>query len=134
MPYKVLVIDDDPSFLELMQTMLTAEGYEVATCGQSQEALKAVDTFHPDVITLDLRMPPPSGWQLLEQLKSNPATRSIPVIVISAAGAELAETRERLQGYEGRDVSILVKPFEIDELLSQVANAVYHSNRGQLSA
>lgn len=132
MAYKVLVVDDDPSFLDLMQALLTGEGYEVATCRQSQAALHQVETFHPQVITLDLRMPEPSGWQVLETLKHDPATSDIPVIVVSAAGAELAETRERLRGYEGRGVSILVKPFEIDELLSRIADAVYQyqSRRG----
>ena len=121
---KVLVVDDDPSFLELMQSLLTSEGYEVATCRESQAALQKVATFRPQVITLDLRMPEPSGWQLLETLKRDPETSDIPIIVVSAAGAELAETRERLRRYEGRDVSILVKPFEIDELLSRIADAV----------
>ncbi|MBI2938829.1 MAG: response regulator [Chloroflexi bacterium] len=124
MPYKVLVVDDDPSFLELMQTLLNSEGYRVLTCSHSQDVPDTIHRERPDVVTLDLRMPDMSGWQILDALKQHPETMRIPVIVVSAAGTELSETRARLSHYEGRNVSSLVKPFEIDELLSRIADAI----------
>ncbi len=124
MPYKVVVIDDDPQFLDLMQSLLGSEGYQVATCRESRLAYEQAKTVVPDAITLDLRMPSPSGWEVLEQIKRDPELRHTPVLVISAAGAELAETSARLRDLGYENVQILVKPFEIDELLSRLAEAV----------
>lgn len=122
--YKVLVIDDDPQFIDLMQSLLTAEGYEVASCTRGADAHHLAREVRPDVITLDLRMPDLSGWEVLQQLRSDSDLLRIPVLVISAAGAELAETNERLRDLGYHDVSILVKPFEIDELLGRLADAI----------
>jgi two-component system, OmpR family, phosphate regulon response regulator PhoB len=122
--YKVLVIDDDPQFIDLMQSLLTAEGYEVASCTRGAESHALAREVQPDVVTLDLRMPDLSGWEVLQQLRSDPDLRRIPVLVISAAGAELAETHEKLRDLGYHDVNVLVKPFEIDELLGRLADAV----------
>ena len=123
-PYRVLVIDDDPQFIDLMQSLLIAEGYEVASCTRGAESYERARAVHPDAITLDLRMPDLSGWEVLQQLRTDPELRSVPVLVISAAGAELAETTEKLKSLGYQDVGVLVKPFEIDELLSRLADAV----------
>lgn len=129
MPYKVLVIDDDPQFLELMQSLLGSEGYEVAVCRDSSAAYQEAKTNKPDVITLDLRMPAPSGWEVLDRIRADPELADIPVTVISAAGAELAETRARIRQLNLRMVDILVKPFEIDELLARVSDAIVSRSR-----
>lgn len=127
--YKVLVIDDDPQFIELMQSLLTAEGYQVASCTRGADAYATAHEFLPHAITLDLRMPGVSGWEVLQQLRGDPDLRDVPVLVISAAGAELAETTDKLRDLGYPDVRILVKPFEIDELLSRIAEAVTRSPR-----
>jgi CheY-like chemotaxis protein len=124
MPYKVLVVDDDPEFLELMQSLLGSEGYQVAACAQSQLAYEHARALRPDAVTLDLRMPSPSGWEVLEQLECDAELRGTPILLISAAGAEMAETTGRLRDLGFPNVSVLVKPFEIDELLSRLAEAV----------
>jgi DNA-binding response OmpR family regulator len=122
--YKALVIDDDPQFVELMQSLLAAEGYQVASCTRGADALSTAREVRPDVITLDLRMPGHSGWEVLQELHGDPDLAGVPVLVISAAGAELAETTDKLRDLGYEDVGILVKPFEIDELLSRLADAV----------
>lgn len=124
MPYKVLVVDDDPQFLELMQSLLSTEGYQVSTCHESRAAYDMARALKPDVITLDLRMPSPSGWEVLEEIERDPELRGTPVLLISAAGAELAETTGRLRDLGFPNVDVLVKPFEIDELLSSLAEKV----------
>jgi len=131
MPYKVLVIDDDPQFLELMQSLLGAEGYQVSVCSESRLALDKARELKPDAITLDLRMPSPSGWEVLEQIENDPELRGTPILLISAAGAELAETTSRLRDLGFPNVDVLVKPFEIDELLSRLAEAVIMQPRRQ---
>lgn len=129
MPYTALVIDDDPQFLELMQSLLGSEGYQVSVCSESALAYERAKAVKPDVITLDLRMPGPSGWEVLAEIKRDPELAAIPVIVVSAAGAELAETTERLRYLGFPNVDVLVKPFEIDELLSRLAEAIVMGSR-----
>jgi len=131
MPYKVLVIDDDPQFLELMQSLLGTEGYQVSVCSESWLALEKAKELKPDAITLDLRMPSPSGWEVLELIEGEPELRGTPILLISAAGAELAETTGRLRDLGFPNVDVLVKPFEIDELLSRLAEAVVTQPRRQ---
>ncbi len=130
MPYRVLVIDDDLEFLDLMRVLLGGEGYEVFTCAESKRAYGTARTVHPDAITLDLRMPGLSGWEVLERIERDQDLKATPVVVISAAGAELAETTARLRDLGYPSVDVLVKPFEVDELLYRIADAVVaHSKR-----
>lgn len=131
MSHKILVVDDDPQFLDLMQSLLGTEGYQVEVCGQSGAAFAKAKALQPEAITLDLRMPDPSGWDVLEQIKRDPSLKDVPVLLISAAGAELSETTTRLRNLGYPNVSVLVKPFEIDELLSALAEAIVLGPRGQ---
>ena len=80
---KVLVIDDDPTFQELMQRFLCQEGFEIISARNATEALKLAREISPDVITLDVMMPQQDGWSVLMQLKSDPDLAQIPVLMLT---------------------------------------------------
>ncbi len=112
-PPRVLVIEDDPVAGQLIQTHLTASGYEVVLCNQPGRAAEMVAELQPDAITLDLLMKPANGWEVLLQLKNEARTASVPIIVVTIVdqpgmGAAL-----------GAD-EYLVKPVERAALLAAV--------------
>jgi signal transduction histidine kinase/DNA-binding response OmpR family regulator len=86
-PQRILVIEDDPAAAQLIESQLISSGYEVVTCDQPQRAAEVAATLRPNAITLDLLMKPIPGWEVLGQLKHDPLTASIPVIVITVANS-----------------------------------------------
>jgi CheY-like chemotaxis protein len=124
MARRVLVVDDDPDFIELIHSVLQLDGYEVVGCTNSTLALEMVRRLRPALVFLDLQMPRPSGWEVLQALRQDPAFASIPVLVISALDAEPSET-EALAESKLQPLGVLTKPFEIDELTQQV-NRLLH--------
>jgi len=84
-PLKVLVIDDDPDARELLASHVKAAGGVAVSCGDSRQALKMAAEQQPGLITLDIMMPGLDGWEVLKQLKADPATQDIPVVIISIA-------------------------------------------------
>ena len=109
-PEQVLVIEDDPSALELIQKVLEAEGLEALLAPDGTEGLRLARTLRPRAITLDLLMPGVEGWEVLEQLKSDPATRDIPVVIVSCMDRKDRGMRMGADAY-------LVKPIERKEFL-----------------
>jgi CheY-like chemotaxis protein len=90
---KVLIVEDDPLMSRMYQKIFTFEKYEVALAGDGEEALAKVVEFNPTIILLDVMMPKMNGLQVLERLKTNPATKSIPVVMLTnLAGQQDAET------------------------------------------
>jgi len=80
---RVLVIDDDPDVRDLMERYLSREGFEVTSVNGGQEGIAKVKEFQPDVITLDVLMPVMDGWSVLSELKKDPETAAVPVIMLS---------------------------------------------------
>lgn len=80
---KVLVCDDDDSVRAIMQSMLESRGYQVISVGSGQEAIEQAAAQHPGAVLLDIMMPGLDGWQTMAALRQNPATRDIPIIVVS---------------------------------------------------
>lgn len=116
---KVLVVDDEPFNLEIMQEILE-EDYEVSYVKSGQECMDLVGKLMPDVVLLDVNMPGMSGYEVCQQIKENPQTTNIPVTFVSA----LDTLAERLAGYEVGGDDYICKPFEASELLSKVTIAV----------
>lgn len=85
-PLRVLVIDDDPTLLDMYRARLLAEGFMVETAPDGEQGLARVTEVHPNVILVDMRMPRITGLEVLEILKTTKATKDIPVIVLSALG------------------------------------------------
>src|SRR6202158_1133393 len=80
---RVLVIEDDRAAAQLIQTQLISAGYEVLVCQEPQNALELATLFQPGAITLDIVMKPKNGWEVLTQLKHDPRTSNVPLIVVS---------------------------------------------------
>jgi CheY-like chemotaxis protein len=120
----ILVVDDTPSILDLIRASLEEEGYRVATCLRSRDALRLAREERPDAILLDMVMPEMSGWDVLEQLRADPRFARIPVIVCTAYLAEALGRLPELRGPTGDTrIGLLPKPFDMDELVEVVATA-----------
>jgi CheY-like chemotaxis protein len=115
---KILVIDDDRSVTELMQVILEAEGCTVLKATDGREGLRLAQEDRPDLIILDLVMPEISGFNVAYQLKHNPKTQSIPVIVMTSMEID-EETKQQLQGFV---VSLMKKSgFTKKDLLQEIS-------------
>ena len=115
---KILVIDDDRSVIDLVQVILEAEGCTVLKALDGREGLRLAQEEHPDLIILDLVMPEISGFNVAYQLKHNPKTQTIPVIVMTSMEID-DETREQLRGFV---VSLMKKSgFTKKDLLQEIS-------------
>ena len=112
----ILVIDDDPTNLVVIDKTLTPQGFNVTTANSAEEGLKKVDKKHTDVILLDVMMPGMDGFEACKILKSQAETRLIPVVIISA----LQEKQDRITGIEAGCDDFLSKPIDRIELVARV--------------
>ena len=106
----VLVVDDDPNALDLLGRTLQEAGMKVVTASDGQEALNLARTLHPAAITLDVLMPGMDGWEVLRQLKDEPSTQDIPVIMVTM-------TDDRALGYALGATEFLTKPVQRGQLV-----------------
>jgi CheY-like chemotaxis protein len=114
---KIVVIDDALEILDLIEVVLTDEGFQVVVCTVAAEALDTVAAERPDLVIADLRMAGVHRWELVDALIADPRTGRLPIIVCSGAAAELLEAEERLRASGG---DVLVKPFDIGVLVQKV--------------
>ena len=117
----VVIVDDTPELLDLIDSLLTDEGYRVIPCQQGVEAHAVIARERPGLVILDLRMGGVAEWEVLDALKADDATTDIPVIVCSGAVDELRAAEPRLRAL-GCD--ILIKPFDIDDLIRRVERSI----------
>ncbi|MBI2953060.1 MAG: response regulator [Chloroflexi bacterium] len=113
---RIAIVDDNQDFLALMRMLLEEQGYVVETCSDGSRAFEFIKNWKPDLVYLDIRMTGASGWQILDQMKTKPETQNIKVIVTSAAAEELSAAEPELKR---RGCDILLKPFDIDEVLKK---------------
>ncbi len=112
----ILVVDDNAQNVELLTALMQAGGYEVISAADGLEALARVATSHPDLILLDIMMPKLDGYAVCRRLKQEAPTRLIPVVLLTALGAEDA----RIQGIEAGADDFITKPFSRTELKARV--------------
>ncbi len=112
---RILVVDDEPMNVELLQAYLVAD-YEVISAYNGQEALDIADREVPDIILLDVMMPDINGYQVCEQIKNSERTRFIPVVLVTA----LSGREDRLKGIDSRADDFLTKPVDRLELKMRV--------------
>ncbi len=110
---KLLVIEDEDAIINIMRINFELEGFEVSGCSKSVEGLRECLIELPDIIILDLLMPEESGWEVLRELKANPVTRDIPVIICSVVKQEDERERTLQMGA----AAYVTKPFEVRELI-----------------
>ena len=116
MTISVLVVEDDPSVRGLLQTLLSAEGYDVATASDGLAGLVKATASHPALVLLDLMMPDLGGVRVLEEMRDDADLRDIPVIVVTGKIDAVPSMRDLL----GED-NVFLKPFAVGELLARVA-------------
>jgi len=109
---RVLVVDDDPSILDTVTSILATEGYQVKSAGGGEEALALVAAWRPTLVLLDMRMPLMDGWAVAKAMRE--AGSKVPIVVMTAA-----ENAKRW-AEEIDAAGHLAKPFELDELLACV--------------
>ena len=112
----ILVVDDAPANLQLLESILQEKGYTVRAAISGPMALKAVSHQAPDIILLDINMPSMNGYEVCHALKSNPLLAEIPVIFVSAA----VDTADKLHAFEEGGVDYVTKPFQPLEVLARV--------------
>ena len=115
-PRTVLVADDDDDILQLVSFRLERAGYTVVTAADGQQALAAARQHQPDLAVLDVMMPGLNGYEVTRQLRADPATAAIPVILLTARVQEADVSR----GFEAGADDYLRKPFSPQELRSRV--------------
>ncbi len=117
---KVLICDDDPLLLELMEFRLRAKGYEVIKAVDGAEALARAAGDEPDIIVLDAMMPKSDGFEVLARIKSDRLLSGTPVIMLTARKGE----KDIVSALEKGADDYLVKPFIPEELLARLARLV----------
>ena len=108
--HRILAIDDDPDVLSLLSQEMQDEGYSVIGVTNPQEGIRKARELKPHVVTVDIRMPEMSGWEVITELKSDRATRDIPIVVVSIVD-------NKQMGFRLGADEYLVKPFDKDTLL-----------------
>jgi CheY-like chemotaxis protein len=117
----VLVVDDDPSVLRMIVSVLSREGYKIAQAKNGQEALLAMKSGDVQLVVLDLMMPIMNGWEVLEARAANPELQRIPVVVVTAnLGTDLGEALNK------GVCALLPKPFDLSALKAIVTTCLDH--------
>lgn len=113
----MLIVDDEVVIAEAVAAVLQDEGYRVATAPNGKEGLARAAEMKPDLVLVDMMMPVMDGEEMCRRLQENPATRGIPVVVMSAVHRSLREL-------PFRHAAFLPKPFDLDTLLDTIADAL----------
>jgi len=118
MAKKILLVDDDKTILEAVYILLTGEGYSVRVMSDGKLIENEIEKEVPNLILLDYRLPGKDGWLITKELKRNKATKSIPIIMVSADN-----TVKKVAKDVGVD-AFLAKPFDIDNLVKLVKHHI----------
>ncbi len=115
---KILVVDDEPDVVELVRTILEAEGHDVVTTTEGKRALGLMLTDPPDLLVLDLMMPELDGFQVLKLMRMDRRTAGVPVVILSAR----SQAQDQIGGLQLQASAYVCKPFSPKDLLAEVRN------------
>ena len=125
---KILVVDDEPINIDLLEAMLTQEDFDIIPSANGAEAIAATHSSPPDLILLDIMMPVMDGYEVAQKLKGDPNTAHIPIILVTA----LNDISDRVKGLEAGADDFLTKPVDKSELKARVNNLLkvkaYHDH------
>jgi two-component system sensor histidine kinase/response regulator len=112
----ILIVDDEPKNLQILNGLLTEYGYAVREAGDGKEAIEEALAFPPDMILMDIKMPNMDGFEACAELKANPKTKEIPIIFISG----LTNVNDIVQAFQVGGVDYINKPFQFAEVIARV--------------
>jgi two-component system, OmpR family, phosphate regulon response regulator PhoB len=112
----ILIVEDEAALVELLRYNLEKEGYRVTVAVDGEEGLSAIEDSKPDLVILDWMLPLVSGLELCRQVRRKPATRTLPIIMLTAR----SEETDRIRGLEIGADDYIIKPFSPRELSSRV--------------
>lgn len=115
-PSKVLIVDDDPTIHKLIAKMLSPDRYTIQSVFDAPTAIAEITKFLPDLVVLDLMMPRVSGIEVCRMIKSNPATKNILVLILSAKESQ----DDRIKGLEFGADEYISKPFHLASLARKI--------------
>ncbi|HXJ66976.1 MAG TPA: response regulator [Actinomycetota bacterium] len=128
----ILVVDDVPTNVRLLEAILVSQGYDVVSANDGENALELVASAKPDLVLLDVMMPPPDGYEVCRRLRDNQETAVLPVVMVTAS------TNEKTTAIEAGADDLIGKPFDHDELLARVRSLLrikrYHDTIATQSA
>ena len=125
MATSILIVDDETDLTTILEYNLVAEGYRTRVAHTAADALREARREPPDVLILDLMLPDQPGTAVCRQLKADPRTREIPVLMLTAKGEEI----DRVVGFELGAEDYVVKPFSVRELVLRIKALVRRSER-----
>ena len=122
---RIAIIDDEPDMVRIATDLLVPEGYIVTSSNHPTEGLKKIRSGPPDLILLDVRLPDQDGYQVLKELKSDPRTKGVPVVMVSVKSDE----SDIVVGLEMGAEDYITKPFRRRELLARVKTVLRRLDR-----
>jgi two-component system, OmpR family, phosphate regulon response regulator PhoB len=115
-PPRILVVEDVPVVLTVLRMRLEAEGFAVLTARDGVEALEQVRSAQPDLVLLDLMLPRLNGERVCQELRADPRTRTLPIVVLSARVGEV----ERLRALAAGADTFISKPYDVKQLIDEI--------------
>ncbi|MEW5764117.1 MAG: response regulator transcription factor [Acidobacteriota bacterium] len=116
MKQTILVIDDNPDLLDIVDAILSDAGYVVAKALSGEDGLHVARVLKPNLVLLDLNMPKMDGWEVLKLLKADSATKEIPVAIFSVR----TDLKDKIFGLQRGAVDYISKPFQYDRLTERI--------------
>ena len=121
MPKKILIVDDDPDFVEAVTMILRPKKFEVVTAYNGKEGLEKVKAERPDLVVLDVMMPEKDGYSVCKELKSDPQWNHIPILLLTGVVSHIPTTRYTQEmGMETEADDYLDKPVEPEALVKRI--------------
>ncbi|MDO9508877.1 MAG: response regulator transcription factor [Thermovirgaceae bacterium] len=127
MPERILVVEDEKTIAELIAEALKRRGYRVEAVHDGDGGLYAVETTLPDLVILDVMLPGMDGWEVCRRIRENPATKGIPVLMLTARRDE----RDLLAGFDVGADDYMKKPFSVNELAARVKSLLRRRSPGE---
>jgi DNA-binding response OmpR family regulator len=118
----ILVVDDNPDLLDIVDSILSDAGFVVAKALSGEAGLNVARALKPNLILLDLNMPRMDGWEVLKLLKAEMGTRDIPVAIFSVR----TDLKDKIFGLQRGAVDYIPKPFQYDRLAERVSRILAH--------
>lgn len=113
---KVLVVDDEPNIVLALEFLLQREGYNVEKAFNGLQALEIADTFHPDIVVLDVMMPGMDGFEVARKMRNNPGLEYAKIVFLTAKGTQ----RDKESGYASGAEYYMIKPFDNEDFVNTI--------------